>query len=231
MDDQDQDQNHPKFMHPDAVASVTLVMGATAQGVTAYLDNYGYVRDTRDASFWRLNGAEGDVGLMFSDDWTQVAVVGESDENIENLNYILSRSGWTGARLATCSAAIEEKMLIALSTIDACDNLRYWDDVPAAPAVNVLATPERAAVPTTPIAPPPPPDQSAPPAIRPPAPIVAAASAPQTPRPSASPTEAGLMGIVDKYLLRNTPPDKLSAELIADLQNAGYDLRLTLAPR
>jgi hypothetical protein len=113
--------------HPDARAVLLMTAGMATPGLPALLEQYGYAPDDTKRGFWKLEeaGTEGS-GLFFIDDWTEVAIVGDSRENIENVNYILSRGGWTGLEIKAGDQQIEEDLLATISTLDITEVTSLW---------------------------------------------------------------------------------------------------------
>lgn len=118
---------HPKDLHPEARALLVMTTGMATAGLPSLLEQYGYRMDETDSTVWRLEGETGDgAGLVFADDFTEVALIGDSRENAENVNYVLSRGGWSGAELITADAAIEEELLSVLASIEIADIQQLW---------------------------------------------------------------------------------------------------------
>jgi hypothetical protein len=117
--------------HPDAKAVLVMTAGMATQGLPSVLEQYGYTPHEARREFWRLDdsGSE-ESGLVFSDDWTEVAIVGSSPENIENVNYVLSRGGWTSVEIKAGDRDIEEALLSTISSLEITDVISLWKDQP-----------------------------------------------------------------------------------------------------
>lgn len=116
----------PKDFHPEARALLVIATGMATPGLSTLLEQYGYQQDDSMPGFWRLEEASGNAGLVFSDDMTEVAIVGDARENVENVNYVLSRGGWAGADLITADSEIEEELLSVLASVEIVDIKQLW---------------------------------------------------------------------------------------------------------
>lgn len=117
---------NPRDMHPEARALLVMTTGMAASGLPTLLEQYGYQPDDSSTGLWRLEDSADGSGLVFSDDFTEVAVVGGTRENIENVNYVLSRGGWSGAELITVDTEIEEELLSVLASVEVTDIHQLW---------------------------------------------------------------------------------------------------------
>ncbi len=119
----------PRDLNPQAIAGLSLVSGSSSAGLLSELEKYGYTRDGTDHNTWHL-GAE-NASLVFTEDLAEVAIVGESSENVENLNMILSRAGWETVKLISVDKTAEELLLTTLSALNVLDVSRSWAEEPA----------------------------------------------------------------------------------------------------
>lgn len=116
----------PRNIHPEARALLVMTTGMATPGLPTLLEQYGYQLDDSCAGLWRLEDSGGGAALVFSDDFTEVAVVGGARENIENVNYVLSRGGWSSAELTTVDTEIEEELLSVLASVEVSDIHQLW---------------------------------------------------------------------------------------------------------
>lgn len=121
---------NPRDMHPEARALLVMTTGMAASGLPSLLEQYGYQPDDSSTGLWRLEDSSDGSGLVFSDDFTEVAVVGSARENIENVNYVLSRGGWGAAELTTIDTEIEEELLSVLASVEVSDIHQLWKSGP-----------------------------------------------------------------------------------------------------
>lgn len=117
---------NPRDMHPEARALLVMTTGMATPGLPTLLEQYGYQLDDSRTGLWRLEDSGDGSALVFSDDFTEVAVVGAARENIENVNYVLSRGGWSSAELTTIDTEIEEELLSVLASIEVSDIHQLW---------------------------------------------------------------------------------------------------------
>lgn len=116
----------PRNIHPEARAILVMTTGMATPGLPTLLEQYGYQLDDSCAGLWRLEDSGDSAALVFSDDFTEVAVVGGARENIENVNYVLSRGGWSSAELTTVDTEIEEELLSVLASVEVSDIHQLW---------------------------------------------------------------------------------------------------------
>lgn len=223
-----------------AVALVELAEGNVSQGILGVLEQYGYLQDTNsDFTYW-LSDANGGIGLRFSADWTEVLVVGNSTENLENLNYILKRSGWDSAKVVIKDPNAERDVLSSFSSlvIVSVDNIEDLD--PDAQGAEMVAPgpANTAPVPASPRAErlgAPPPENDRRPIATTRQPVATQPAETQAERvalPKEAPgDERALAAIVENLLLAQVKASLGNNDLAAQLEAAGYDLRVVIRPK
>lgn len=116
----------PQDIHPNAVAGLSVVTGSSSAGLLAELAKYEYVHHS-DVGYPYYYSFPNDSSsaLVFTDELTEVVILGRNPENIENLNFILSRAGWTSAMVHSVDQEAEELVLKAI-TLQVTDVQRQW---------------------------------------------------------------------------------------------------------
>lgn len=223
-------QYDPKFLHPEGALTLELSAGtpSTGDGFVAYLNNYGYESDPADPMLHILMAGteEGDprTGILIGQDWANVTLIGQPGTssftvNLDNVNYILNRAGWSQAIAHSASVEAERAVLGGgLNALDIERVERYWGadgGAPTAPAAAAPARPSAAAPSQPPAAPSP---ASSAPAV--PAPALRA-----SPPPAAVPGDPNvgiLLDIIERRLLNQPGADRQAVQ--DELARAGYQV-------
>lgn len=216
----------PRRYHPNAVAMLDLRMGATNSGLTEILATYGYQRDTTDKHLFKFGPA--DDGLLFNDDYTTVVVVGLSEENMENVNYVLSNSGWSEVGLFTVSMEAESKILAAMNILSVVTTERFW----GLATDGELEVHDGADEPTKdiPTELPPAPQKAEPSRSAPVAPALPAVQTPRATSHRPSENIEPLLKIFEDQVLPSLLPDA-SNPVIKALYDAGYEVSFSIRRR
>ena len=212
-------EHHPDQFGPDVLATLVKARGNTGAVINTLLERYGYQEDSADGSRWKFPSEDGTrSGVVFDDKYIKVGIIGTSDENIENMNFILSKAGWETYDLYTLSPEIEAAILGKCHSIMVVEIDHDWDES----AGPIFAEEPEITIPTS---------EPAREEVPPPAQLTVHKTRPAPAAPAQTPShQDGLVGVVEELLLQQlaNSPDILQNTMVQRLKAAGYEIRLSL---